>query len=41
MQQALAALVLATAKGHELLFVSQSTPPTAFFDRSLRGNSPC
>ncbi|HZA95949.1 MAG TPA: AAA family ATPase, partial [Burkholderiaceae bacterium] len=32
MQQALSALVLATAKGHELLFVSQSTPPTAFFD---------
>ncbi len=32
MQQALTALVLATAKGHELLFVSQSTPPTAFFD---------
>ncbi len=32
MQQALAALVAATAKGHELLFVSQSTAPTAFFD---------
>src|SRR5688572_3779755 len=32
MQQALTALVLATAKGHELLFVSQSAPPTAFFD---------
>ncbi len=32
MQQALAALVPATAEGHELLFVSQSTAPTAFFD---------
>ena len=32
MQQALAALVAATAKTHELLFVSQSTAPTAFFD---------
>src|SRR5918993_263643 len=31
-QQALSALVLATAKGHELLFVSQLAPPTAFFD---------
>ena len=32
MQQAFAALVAATAKGHELLFVSQSTAPIAFFD---------
>ena len=32
MQQALAVLVAATAKGHELLFVSQSTAPMAFFD---------
>jgi ATP/maltotriose-dependent transcriptional regulator MalT/DNA-binding SARP family transcriptional activator len=32
MQQALAALVPATAEAHELLFVSQSTAPTAFFD---------
>ena len=32
LQQALAALIAATANGHELLFVSQSTAPTAFFD---------
>ena len=32
MQQALAALVATTVKGHELLFVSQATTPTAFFD---------
>lgn len=32
MQQALAALVAATANGHEFLFVSQSTAPAAFFD---------
>ncbi len=32
MQQALAALVAATAETHELLFVSQTTAPTAFFD---------
>ncbi len=32
MQQALAALVAATIKGHEFLFVSQSTAPAAFFD---------
>ena len=32
MQQALAALVAGLAKGHELLFVSESTASTAFFD---------
>ena len=32
MHQALAALVAIAAKGHELLFVSQATPFTAFFD---------
>lgn len=32
MQYALAELIGAAAKGHELLFVSQSAPPTAFFD---------
>ena len=32
MQQVLAALVAAMTKGHELLFVSQSTAPMSFFD---------
>lgn len=32
MQRALAALTAAAANGNELLFVSQSTAPTAFFD---------